>query len=502
MDRSMQVTYPRPSSRFIVLAMLASAVAGGSALADEPVLDAPQRETLLRYARDTWRSFEAMAGPGLLPADALEKRESGDWQASIKTTPTDIGAYLWSTLAAARLKIIDDSEADRRIDGILERLERLPRVHGFFFDRIDPRTGATLEVHPRTGVRFQPWLSVVDNAWLATALMMVRNTRPPMRRRAEELLRPMDFRFFYEPYDPADPAKHPGQFHDVYHPDDHSFGTLNALLNTEQRIASYIAIARGEVPADHYFRINRTWPPGKGPAGQQQVPEGVWRTYRDVEVFEGHYTYRGMRIVPSWGGSMFEALMVPLFVPESRWGPRSWGTNHPLYVRAQIEHGLEEARYGFWGFSPATQPSGSYRNYGVSALGVNPEGYTSNDRNIPAGAAKSSGEFTGGVVTPHASFLALRFFPREAMANLQSLREHFPIYGRYGFMDSVNLTTRVVSDRLLSLDQGMIMASIANALCDEAMQHAFSDGEVETAIRPLIAIEEFTARARGEPVAR
>jgi hypothetical protein len=41
-----------------------------------------------------------------------------------------------------------------------------------------------------------------------------------------------------------------------------------------------------------------------------------------------------MRIVPSWGGSIFEVLMVTLFVPEERWAPRSWGINQPLYVRA------------------------------------------------------------------------------------------------------------------------------------------------------------------------
>jgi hypothetical protein len=41
-------------------------------------------------------------------------------------------------------------------------------------------------------------------------------------------------------------------------------------------------------------------------------PEGDIRTYLGVDVYEGAYTYRGMNIVPSWGGSMFEALMVTL----------------------------------------------------------------------------------------------------------------------------------------------------------------------------------------------
>ena len=77
-----------------------------------------------------------------------------------------------------------------------------------------------------------------------------------------------------------------------------------------------------------------------------------------------------MNIVPTWGGSMFEALMVPLFVPEEKWGPRSWGRNHPLYVRGQIEHGMDEAGYGYWGFSPSNNPAGGYREYGVDMLGM------------------------------------------------------------------------------------------------------------------------------------
>ena len=61
-------------------------------------------------------------------------------------------------------------------------------------------------------------------------------------------------------------------------------------------------------------------------------------------------------MVPTWGGSMFEALMVPLFVPEEKWGTKSWALNHPTYVQAQIEHGMDEAKYGYWGFSPSNNP--------------------------------------------------------------------------------------------------------------------------------------------------
>ena len=111
--------------------------------------------------------------------------------------------------------------------------------------------------------------------------------------------------------------------------------------------------------------------------------------------------------------------MVPLFVPEEKWGPRSWGLNHPLYVRGQIEHGLDEAGYGYWGFSPSNNPAGGYREYGVDALGLDGPGYTSDQERTtvdqPYGDCRAGSPapttYGDGVVTPHASFLALRYAP-------------------------------------------------------------------------------------------
>ena len=134
------------------------------------------------------------------------------------------------------------------------------------------------------------------------------------------------------------------------------------------------------------------------------------REYNGVQVFEGSYI-TGRRIVPSWGGSMFEALMVPLFVPEDNWAPRSWGINHPLYAHAQIAHGLEEAGYGYWGFSPAASPRGGYQVYGVDVLGTYSKGYLSYEVGPPveASTASHAAHSAHGVVTPYASFLALRY---------------------------------------------------------------------------------------------
>ena len=166
-------------------------------------LTAADREVLLGYARDTWKSMAAMAEGVELPADGLRRLPNGRWSESPQTTPTDIGAYLWSTLAAQRLGIITEDEATRRIGRILTVLERVDRVHGFFYDKIDPKTGGVLKKSPYDGKPIPAILSSVDNGWLALALMIVQNACPTHRDRAEALLRPMDFGFFYEPYDPG-----------------------------------------------------------------------------------------------------------------------------------------------------------------------------------------------------------------------------------------------------------------------------------------------------------
>jgi hypothetical protein len=178
--------------------------------------------------------------------------------------------------------------------------------------------------------------------------------------------------------------------------------------------------------------------------------------------------------------------------------------NHPLYVRAQIEHGLEEAGYGYWGFSPSNNPSGGYHEYGVDAIGLNPDGYTSsNNVNTlvdygfgdcrPAQPLPPPEAYTDGVVTPHASFLALPYARRAALDNLDRLRRDFDAYGEGGFYDAVNVDSGQVSRYWLALDQGMVMAALGNELAGDRLQRYLTRGAVERAVRPLLAMEEFTA---------
>jgi hypothetical protein len=481
---------------FLRSTLLASPMAKVDALTTE------ERATLLGYAKDTWRSFEELTWPNGLPADSLCRNGDGWSRPLTHTSPTNIGAYLWSVVAAERLKLIDPAEAASRLDRTLKTLAGLERTHGFFCNELDPSSGTAQKFFPGESQPRHVRVSALDNAWLAAALMMVANAEPSLRERAGRLMQPMDFGFFYDPHNPADPVNHPGQLHVGYWRDDQKFYGHYGLLNTEARIVSYLGIALGQLPRDLYYRMFRTLPENWGP--QWQVPLGQIRDYHGIGVFEGSYDYHGVRIVPSWGGSMFEALMVPLFIPEDNWAPRSWGLNHGLYARAQIDHGLKESGIGFWGFSPAARPQGGYQVYGVKALGSSRQGYYCHEFDLAAGppSAAHSGRVMHGVVAPYASFLALRYAPHEALANLRALTQEFPkIYGPLGFQDSVDVSARTVSPCVLTIDQGMIMAAIANELAGDAMQHAFSDGRIEQHVRPLIAIEEFAVGAPAQSLA-
>jgi len=457
-------------------------------------------ETLERYARDTWASFVAMTDEKTgLPADSLHI----DSTRSTQTSPTNIGAYLWSTLGAKKLGFISHDEAIKRLKQTLSTLEKIERhkESGQYFNWYDHTTGEKLTVWPPSGEPLTPILSSVDNGWLATALHLVRNRVPELSNRAGTLFDSMNFGFYYRP------EVNRILFH--YVPSTGEEACCYDTIVSESRIASYIGIAKGELPRRHYFGPWRSFPDTCDWSWQETKPVGFHHTYYGVDVFEGAYEYNGTRVVPSWGGSMFEALMPALFVPEERWGRRSWALNHPLMVQAQIHHGLKEAEHGYWGFSPANIPEGGYATYGVDAIGMNPDGYPSNNDNTfvdhgfpgcPDRERKPDpppSAYTNGVVTPHAAFLALRWAPKATLENLAKLEQDFEIYTDRGFRDSVNVNTMVVSPYYLALDQGQIMAAIGNALGQDMLRKSFATRKFRRALQPVIKIERFNAGPRS-----
>jgi hypothetical protein len=461
---------------------------------------APAAPGLRDYAKHTWASFVAMTDRHSgLPADIL----NSDGTTSVQTSTTNVGAYMWSAVAAHKLGIISKRQLVRRLSRTITTLEHMERYGntGQYYNWYDHRTGAKLTAWPpHPEQEFHPILSSVDNAWLAVGLKIVsRSVHGRLARRARALYDAMDFGFYYRPdvnrvlfhYRPDDPSASPCCYDTVV---------------SESRMIDYVGISRGQLPQKEYYGRWRTFPDTCDYSFQETKPIGTWRRYFGVDVFEGAYPYAGMRLVPSWGGSMFEALMPALFVPEESWAPDSWGKNHPLTANAQIYHGMTEAGYGYWGFSPANRPEGDYGAWGVDGAGMDPNGMPSNEDNTlvdhgfagcpdrPAKPDPPPSAYTNGVVTPHAAFLALRYAPVRTRANLRRLVAGFPgLYGRWGFRDSVNVQTKRVSDSYLSLDQGMIMASLGNALGDDVLRRAFADRSMARALRPVIGIEHFAA---------
>jgi hypothetical protein len=144
-----------PTRRPAVLAVLLGlaltlplATPVAAAAADQPATD--DRGTLRRYAADTWRSFELLLDPGTgLPSDNV----SAAGERSRYTSPTNVGAYLWSTLAARDAGIISPSAARMRIAATLASVARLERHQpsGMFYNWYDPATGAKLTTSPVDG---------------------------------------------------------------------------------------------------------------------------------------------------------------------------------------------------------------------------------------------------------------------------------------------------------------------------------------------------------------
>lgn len=473
----------------------------------------PGDRVLQRYAEDTWASLAAMTDERTgLVADNIEGDLEG---ASGYTSPTNIGGYLWSTVVARDLHIISRTEARDRMAQTLDTLASLERHEpsGMFYNWYAPADGAKLTTWPADGSDVHPFLSTVDNGWLATALRVVREAEPRLADEAGALYESMDFGWYHDLdarpevginrggfWDEAPPGcSVPGNYGDDG-PDVYYTCHWYDTTVSEARIATYVGIANGQIPREGLYGTYRTMPDqGCDWAWQEQKPTGETREYLGVPVYEGVYSYRGMKLVPAWGGSMFEALMPDLFVPEADWGERSWAVNHPATVRAQIEHGLDEAGYGYWGFSPSSDPYGEYREYGVEAIGISSDGYASDVErtDVDGGyegcreATNPTPDFGDGVVTPHAAFLALPYARDEVLDNLAGIEHDLGAYGPGGFYDAVAVGSGKVAERYLSLDQSMIMAAIGNELLNDRLKRYFVDHGFEKTVRPLVAQVRF-----------
>ncbi|MDY0339728.1 MAG: glucoamylase family protein [Coriobacteriia bacterium] len=223
------------------------------------------------------------------------------------------------------------------------------------------------------------------------------------------------------------------------------------MLASECRLASFLAIAKGDVPQEHWFRLGRA----------------VARTES------------GTALV-SWSASMFEYLM-PLLVMKS-WPDTLLDRTYANVVRRQMQYGRQ--RGVPWGVSESAfnakdvELTYQYQAFGVPGLGLK--------RGLSADI----------VVAPYATVLALMVAPRESLENLSLLTQQ-GAEGWYGYYESIDYTPgrvpagkkRAVVKAYMAHHQGMSMLSLGNMLCGFRMQERFHSD-------PLVASAELLLQER------
>jgi cyclic beta-1,2-glucan synthetase len=216
------------------------------------------------------------------------------------------------------------------------------------------------------------------------------------------------------------------------------------LLASEARLTSLFAIAKGDVPSEHWFRLGRP-----------------------VTII------RGQACLVSWSGSMFEYLMPPLVMHERQGGLLNQSNN--LSIDRQVAYGNSLGLP--WGVSESAfnardrEFNYQYHNFGVPGLGLK--------RELGSNV----------VISPYASLLASQFRPREAVANLSRLAS-IGALGSYGYYDAVDFAearlpegqSSAVVRNYMAHHQGMSIAAIGNVVLNGRLRDRFhSDPVIEAA---------------------
>ncbi len=390
-------------------------------------LDPEERAIALRYAERHWRYFDRFVTADthwLVPDNFQETPEP---IVASRTSPTNIGLQLLATVSACHLGFLTTCAMVDRLERIFDTLDTMTRVRGHFLNWYDIADLRVLD---------PPYVSTVDSGNLAGHLVALAeacralavpdasNTNTALvtrldviARRAREMAMEMDFQLLYEPQRRLFAIGYDARTGRL---DDGSYD----LLASESRLGSYMAVAKGDVRAEHWFRLGRSLT-----------------------------TADGATALVSWSGSMFEYLM-PLLVMPSR--PFSLlDQTCQAAVRRQIAYG--RARHVPWGFSECAynlrdrHGTYQYRGFGVPDLA------------LKRGLA---GEL---VVAPYATALAAGVEPHDALLNLAEL-ERLGTFGEYGFYDAVDFTrvapgeTAAVVRTYMAHHIGMSLVALDNAI--------------------------------------
>jgi hypothetical protein len=244
----------------------------------------------------------------------------------------------------------------------------------------------------------------------------------------EQLIREMDFTFLLDPrrkllsigYDMEAGKRHSACYD---------------LLASEARIASFVAVSKGDIPHESWFLLSRS-----------------------------HVVVDGRPVLLSWTGTMFEYLM-----------PGLWMRSYPetllersKEVAVQVQQAYAADRHVPWGISEsASAETDEEGNYSYRAFGV------------PQLALQQDED--GLVVAPYATMLALGVDPAAAIRNLRRMTRK-SWFGAYGFYESADFASNLHQERRkhcalvrswMTHHQGMSLLSIANLLGSGMVQNWF-----------------------------
>jgi cellobiose phosphorylase len=214
------------------------------------------------------------------------------------------------------------------------------------------------------------------------------------------------------------------------------------LLASEARLASFVAIAQGQLEQEHWFALGRLLT-----------------------------TSNGRPALLSWSGSMFEYLMPLLVMPTYK--HTLLDETYSAVIDRHIEYGRQ--RGVPWGISESgynltdAHLTYQYRAFGVPGLGF------------------KRGLVDDLVIAPYATAMALMVAPEPACVNLQRMSNN-GFSGRYGFYEAIDYTRKRVPRgqnsamvrSYMAHHQGMSFLSLAYLLLDRPMQRRFqSDPQLQ-----------------------
>ncbi|MBC7788646.1 MAG: hypothetical protein H7Z74_01760 [Anaerolineae bacterium] len=307
------------------------------------------------------------------------------------------------------------------VDRMVFRDEQVDMARGWITWAID-----LVVTHDEKLASTEPGLTLRERAAQVTAASEQVARLDALANRAYEYATEMDFRFLFD--------NKRELFSIGYHQTSHTLdSSYYDLLASEARLASFIAIAKNDVPVDHWFRLGRSLTHASGETA-----------------------------LVSWSGSMFEYLM-PLLVMQS----------YPSTLLDQTYEGAVRRHAAYcserdvpWGISEsAYNVRDRFQTYQYRAFGVP-------DLALKRGLSRDL------VVAPYASVLAVMVDATFALANLHSL-ERLGALGAYGFRDAIDYTRpdaglgHSVVCTYMAHHIGMSFVALTNALTGQQWKRRF-----------------------------